>query len=146
MSTYSNQAAIEGEIPQIDLIALTDDDGRGTLNITILNQVITNSSGEIDQACANLYGTQLPFNPVPSSVANMALTIACYRLVRRRQTADEQNKFYEQYKRVRDFLDRVNSGDAHIDDIPFRDFPQVAFTGRSTIYGNRSSNWPASSM
>ena len=135
MSIYTNQAAVNGELPMQDLIGLTDDDQTGQLNVTILNQIIANASGEVDQACANIYGGQLPFNPVPLSVANMALTIACYRLIRRRNTADEQNKFYQEYKRVRDFLDEVNTGDKHLDDVPTRDFPQGALTGRSIIYG-----------
>jgi phage gp36-like protein len=138
MSLYTNQAAVNGEIPTSDLIALLDDDDNpqpGSLNATLLNQVIANSSGEIDQACANIYGQQLPFNPVPLSVANMALTITCYRLFRRRETPDEKNKWFEQYRRVRDFLDEVNTGDKHLDDVPTRDFPQGALTGQSIIYG-----------
>jgi len=137
MSQYCTQAAVNGEIPNADLIALLDDDDNpapGTLNVTLLNQVIANASGEIDQACANIYGQQLPFNPVPLSVANMALTITCYRLFRRRETPDEQNKWFEQYRRVRDFLDEVNTGDKHLDDVPTRDFPQGALTGRPLVY------------
>ena len=149
MSQYTTIQAINGEIQQSDLIQLCDDVGTGQLDTgaqTILNQVIINSSGEIDQACANLYGQQLPFNPVPSSVASMALTITLYRLARRRLVPDEQNKYFASYKIVRDFLNRVNTGDAHIDDVPGRDFSQVAWTGRSTIYGTQFSNVPASSM
>lgn len=134
MSQYTTQAAVEGEIPPMDLIALTDDDGRGALNTTILTQCIANSSGEIDQACANIYGQQIPFNPIPPSVANMALTITCYRLIRRRNTADEQNKFFAEYSRVRDFLDAVNTGDKHLSDVTLRDFPQGAVVGRPVIY------------
>lgn len=117
-----------------DLISLTDDGQTGNLDSVVLNQVIANASGEIDQSCANIYGKQLPFSPVPASVASMALTITCYRLFRRRLCPDEKNNFYEQYKRVRDFLDEVNTGDKHLNDVPWRDFPQVAMTGQPTIY------------
>ena len=137
MSAYTSLAAINGEIQMNDIIMLCDDVGTGLLEgaaTTILNQVIANASGEIDQACANIYGQQLPFSPVPLSVANMALTITCYRLYRRRSVPDEQNKFFAEYSRVRDFLDAVNTGDKHLDDIPARDFPQGALTGRPTIY------------
>ena len=146
MSQYTTIAAINGEIQMLELVQLTDDTNTGELNSTVLNQVITNASGEVDQACSNLYGQQLPFQPVPSSVANIALTIACYRLYRRRQIPDEQNKFWKEYSRVRDFLDDVNTGDKHLDEVPARDFPQVAMTGRSTIYGVASSNFPSTSM
>ncbi len=146
MSLYTNQASIEGEIQDADLIALTDDNNTGQINQTVLIQAIANASGKIDEKCANLYGEQLPFVPVPASVASMALTIVCYRLYRRREVPDEKNKFYEEYKNVLAFLDEVNTGDKHLNDIPGRDFPQVAMTGRSTIYGVRQSNWPATSM
>ena len=149
MSSYTNQAAILGEIQQADLISLTDDLGQGQINTTVLNQIIANASGYIDSKVANLYGEQLPFAPAPaspSSVASMALTIACYRLFRRREVPDEKNKFTEAWEDVREFLDKVNSGDAHLDDIPIRDFPQVVATGRSTIYGGMGSNWPTNSM
>ena len=149
MSAYTTQQAIGGEIQQADLIQLCDDVGTGSLDaaaLAILNQVIANASGEVDQACANLYGRQLPFNPVPSSVASMALTITLYKLYRRRLVPDEQNKYWDSYKIVRDFLNRINTGEAQIDDVVSRDFPPVVFTGRSTIYGNRFSNFPSSSM
>ena len=147
MSAYTSETAILGEIQLKDLIALTDDAPRmGKVNQTVLNQVIQNASGYIDSKCANLYGTQLPFFPVPSSVANMALTIACYRLYRRREVPGEKNKFYDEFQEVKQFLDRVNTGDAHIDDLPTRDFAQVVSNVRPTIYGGATSNWPSNSM
>lgn len=134
MSAYTTQAAINGNIQMADLIALTDDVGTGQLNAGILNQVIANASGIVDWNCANIYGQQLPFNPVPLSVASMALTIACYMLYERRETPMEQNKFAPRYKDVMAFLSKVNTGEMHLDDVPTRDFPQGAISGRPTIY------------
>lgn len=148
-SAYTNQTAILGEIQSADLLALTDDDQKGAINTTVLNQIISNASGYIDSKVANLYGEQLPFTPAPnspSSVASMALTIACYRLYRRREVPDEKNKFYEDWKDVKEFLDEVNTGDKHLDDVPYRDYPQVLQTSRSTIYGGMGSNWPSNTM
>jgi phage gp36-like protein len=149
MSSYCSVTDIQGEIQPSDLIALCDDVGTGQLDanaLTVLNQVISNASGYIDGKVANLYGTQLPFNPVPSSVKSMAITITCYRLFRRRETADEKNKFYQDFKEVKSFLDEVNKGEAHIDDVPFRDVPQIVTTGRNSIYGGMYSNYPSTSM
>jgi phage gp36-like protein len=146
MSAYTNQSSISGQIQAKDLVTLTDDTNTGELNSTILNQVIANASGVVDMYCANLYGTQLPFFPVPSSVANMALTIACYMLYERREVPSEQNKFSARYKSVISFLEKVNTGDMHLNDVPARDFGQVSATGRSTIYGTYTSNSPATSM
>ena len=120
-----------------DLIGLCDDNQTGSLDaaaVAVLNQVIANASGYIDSKVANIYGQQLPFNPVPSSVASMALTITLYRLYRRRLTPDEKNNYYDDFREVQKFLDGVNKGDFHIDDVPSRDFPQGALTSRNTIY------------
>lgn len=146
MSQYTTQAAILGEIQESDLIALTDDGGLGVVDTTVLGKIITNASGFIDSKVANIYGTQLPFDPIPSSVASMALTIACYRLLRRREVPDEKNKFAEDYKDVVDFLNRVNKGEAMIDDVVSRDFAQVVFNARSSTYGTMGSNFPANSL
>ena len=138
MSTYTTQAAILGEIQMKDLVSLTDDSpSTGTLNVDVLNQVIANASGYIDRKIANIYGQQLPFNPVPLSVSSMALTVACYRLYRRRLVPDEKNIFYPDFKDVEMFLNKVNTGELHLDDVPSRDFPQGAMTGQPTIYGNQ---------
>lgn len=149
MSTYTTQAAILGEIQIDDLINQLDDTNNptpGFLNVPLLIQLIANASGKIDEKCSNLYGQQLPFSPVPASVASMALTIVCYRLYRRREVPDEKNKFTEEYNNVMAFLDEVNTGDKHLGDVPVRDFPQVVTAGRSTIYGVAQSNFPANSM
>ena len=138
--------AVLGEISPKDLIALTDDSKTGSIDAGVISQVITNASGYIDSRVANIYGSQLPFNPIPSSVASMALTITCYRLFRRREIPDEKNKFTEAWIETKDFLDRVNKGEAMIDDAVSRDFAQVAFTSRSTTYGGSTSNWPANSL
>jgi phage gp36-like protein len=137
-SIYTTQAAILGEIQMDDLIALTDDSpALGVVNTTVLNQVIANAGGFIDSKIANIYGDQLPFITVPSSVANMALTIACYRLYRRRSVPDEKNNFTEEYNDVVKFLNEVNKGDAHLNDAPARDYPQGALTSQPTVYGNQ---------
>ena len=146
MSAYTTQAAILGEIRQADLVALTDDNKTGVINTTVLNQVIESASGYIDSKVANLYGQQLPFSPIPSSIASMALTIACYRLLRRAEVPDEKNKFYESWDDVKDFLNRVNKGDAMIDDVVSRDFAAVAFTGRNSTFGVAGTNWPSNSL
>ena len=146
MSAYTNKAAILGEIQLSDLIALTDDDRSGVVNETILAQIIENASGYIDSKIANIYGEQLPFSTIPVSVANMALTIACYRLLRRRQIPDEKNNFTDSWLDVKDFLNQVNKGEAMLSDVTLRDFAQVAYTGRNTMFGVRGTNFPASTL
>lgn len=120
-----------------DLIALTDDTNVGVIDTTVLTQAIENASTDIDGLVANIYDT--PFSPVPAAVANYALAIVCYQLVRRRLTKDEDNIFYPQYQQTIEFLQKVNNGEAHIPQTPGRSFPQGATSARDTIYANAAS-------
>lgn len=133
MAQYVTQEQILGEISMPDLIMLTDDDGDGNLDQAILTQAIVNASSDVDAFLSNLYDT--PFNPVPPTISNYALTIVCYNLYRRRLTPDEKNLFYEDYKELIDFLKQVNKGEAHISQVPERSFSQVASTQSKSIYG-----------
>lgn len=142
MSVYCNQSDIEGEIQDADLIQLTDDNGTGSLNSVVLNQVIANASGEIDRYVGNVY--DIPFNPVPPSVESMAIIITCYRLYRRREVPDEKNKYYEDYRGVRDYLKLVQQREAVLDLSASQDFSQVAANTRYTPWGY--GNWVSTSM
>ena len=146
MSAYTTKTAVLGEIREADLIALTDDSRSGAIDETVLAQVIESASGYIDSKIANIYGQQLPFSPIPSSIASMALTVTCYRLLRRAEVPDEKNKFYEAMQDVKEFLDRVNKGEAMIDDVVSRDYAAVAYTGRHTTFGSKGTNWPSNSL
>lgn len=143
-SAYTTQAQILGNIQMPDLISLTDDSNTGNLDNGVLNQVIANASGVVDMYSANIYGSQLPFNPVPLAVANIALVIACYMLYERREVPMEKNKFGPRYVAAVKFLEGVNVGKFHFDDTTNRDYSQVAATGRATIYG--AGNVLANSM
>lgn len=133
MSSYCTQADIEGEIQDSDLIGLTDDSQMGVINTTVLNQVISNASGEIDRMVGNRY--TVPFNPVPPSVNSMAIVITCYRLLRRRETPDEKNKFFADYAAIREFLMQVKKGEEQLDLSVQTAFEQVQFNARPSIYG-----------
>jgi phage gp36-like protein len=141
-SAYCQQADILGEISYADLVTLTDDDTppTGDINTEILNQTIANASGLIDRMVGNIYS--LPFSPIPPSVTSLAVTITCYRLLRRREVPDEKNKFADDYKLAMRMLERVNTGEQHLDLSVNRDFSQVAANVTSTPFGY--GNIPAS--
>lgn len=135
MSAYCTQADIAGEIQASDLITLTDDDTPplGVVSDTVLNQVIANASGLIDQYVGNIY--QVPFNPVPPSVVSLTVIICCYKLYRRRLVPDEKNNFTEDYLRAIKFLVSVNKGESLLDLSVERAFSQVAANVLPTPWG-----------
>ena len=133
MSAYCQMSDILGEIQMADLIALTDDAPvTGQVNVTILNQVIANASGLIDQYIASVY--QLPLASWPAAVTSMAVTIACYRLYRRRQTPDEQNKFFGPYKDAVEFLKTVQEHKGILDLNTPQAYSGGASVGRRGVY------------
>jgi phage gp36-like protein len=144
VSAYCTTADIQGEIQNADLIACTDDDNTGNINQTILNQVISNASGEIDRLVGNVYDT--PFNPAPPSVESMAIIITCYRLYRRRLVPDEKNIFWPDYREVRDFLNKVHSREDVLDLSVTADYSQVQADVRGTIYAAAGGNFLSNSM
>lgn len=139
MSAYCTQSEIEGEIQFNDLVQLTDDSNPplGVVNDTVLKQIIANASGVIDRYVSNQY--DVPFSPVPTAVRSMAITIACYKLYRRRLVPDEKNNFTEDYNRAIDFLEKVNSGNAILDLTTERAFSQVAANTVASPWGSGNS-------
>jgi phage gp36-like protein len=134
MSAYCQLSDVQGLIQANDLIALTDDNQTGQLNQTVLNSVITSSSGVIDRYVSNIY--TVPFaSPYPSAIVNAALIITCYNLYLRRETPTELNKFKKDYEDTISYLRAINKGEMHIDQVPQRSFTQGAYTGRITTYG-----------
>ena len=135
MSAYCTQAQLLGEIQLADLITLTDDaPATGIINQNVLNQVIANASGDIDQYLGAVY--DVPFTVTPVSVSQMAVTLTCYRLFRRREVPDEKNKFYEDKCRVIKQLAKYQSRELTLDLGVAQDFAQVSFDARPTVYGS----------
>lgn len=117
----------------------------GTLNATVLNQIIANASGLIDSRVSNIY--TVPFgSPPPTSIKSAAITITCYRLFRRRLTPDEKNLFYDDYLNTLKFLDKVNSGEANIDLDTTRAVEPGVVLQRPTIYATGNSGSVLNSM
>jgi phage gp36-like protein len=139
MSTYCTQANILAEIQMPDLINLTDDSTppTGAVDDSVLDAVIANASGVIDQYVSNIYA--VPLSPLTSGIISLATVITCYKLYRRRLVPDEKNNFTEDYKRAIKFLESVNSGDKQLDLAIARDFSQVAANTGTTPWGYGNS-------
>ena len=132
-SNYTTQAAILGQIQYSDLIRLTDDNQTGDIDSTVLTAVMEAASAVVDSYIGNIY--DVPLTPITPSVSAIALDITCYMLYRRRLVPDEKNNFADMYYRRIDFLEKVNSGEMRLDLEDERDFSQVAYNARASIYG-----------
>lgn len=106
MSCYTSQTILDGYFSQQNLIWATDDNNTGSLNLTVLNQVMATASGEVDAMLGAVYAT--PFaNPVPPTVVQAATLFACEALVGRRLVQGEPNKFSERATAYRKLLSTI---------------------------------------
>jgi phage gp36-like protein len=141
---YTTQALIEAEIASQDLIALTDDGNTGSINSTVLSNLITNVSTWIDGKIANIY--DVPFATAPTLIQSICLSVVCYRLYRRRLTPDEKNNYFGDYKDAMELLNQINKGEMHLDLSQARNFPQGAVVSRVTTYGGSLTSAPTNSL
>ena len=105
MSQYTNQNAISGYISAQNLIALTDDNGTGSIDLGVLSAVMTSVSATIDGLLSPIY--TVPFSPIPALVAEAATQMACKTLMGRRLVPGEVNPFKTAAESLWSALERI---------------------------------------
>ena len=106
MGNYIAKADILEQIPESDLIELTDDENTGLVVDSIVDGAIVNAEGEVDGYLATRYST--PVTPVPDIVKAFTVDVAVYRLYGRRQGATEDIE--KRYKNAIRFLKDASNG------------------------------------
>lgn len=81
---YIVQDDLLGQLPQAQLVQLTDDIGNGVIDETRVTQAITDAEAEIDGYVATRYAVPIAA-PVPALIKKLAIDITVYNLWRRRQ-------------------------------------------------------------
>lgn len=105
---YCTQTDILGQLPETDLIALTDDTGLGEVDTSTVDQAIADADSTIDAYCQGRY--PLPLEPVPSIIRRLSVDLAIYNLHSRR-AVDEVPKVRESRKAdALRFLEKVAAG------------------------------------
>lgn len=122
MSTYTTQDAISGFISGSNLISLTDDSGTGSIDLTVLNQVISIVSNTVDAMLSATY--QVPFTGTyPTLVGQSATVFACEALYRRRLTPEEKNPFKADADMFREALKKIAQERGGLDSGALAAFP-----------------------
>jgi len=85
------QADVQGRIPAAELIRLTDDAAAGTVNTTVLGQVIADGEGEVMNLIAQAYTVPLALGDANAAAAvkAMLLDVIVFRLLMRRMPVPE---------------------------------------------------------
>ena len=97
---------ISEQIPEEELISLTDDANVGVIDTSITDRAVADADAEIDGYCGRQYS--VPLDPVPGIIRKFSVDICIYNLFSRRQGAPEDRR--TRYKDAIKFLENVAKG------------------------------------
>lgn len=130
---YTTQAEIEAEIPALFLRRALDDDGDGSADDGVLDQVIANAGRAVDAALEGLY--TVPLDPVPAVAREAAFIFTCEAIYnRRRQHNDERNPYTDRANTLRTKLERIGKGELPLT-LDNTDAPAAAWGSRDSVPG-----------
>jgi phage gp36-like protein len=107
---YCTLDDIKNDIPEAELIQLTDDDNAGVVDEAKVTDAIADADSEIDTYLRGRY--PLPLDPAPRILKKLSIGIALYYLFHRRQIANDVIK--ERYENAVKLLDRIAKGQVHL--------------------------------
>jgi phage gp36-like protein len=88
---YCTQSDILEQLPEEELIAVTDDNGLGEVDASAVARAIADGDAEIDTYCGGRY--TVPFTTVPAIIRKLSVDLAIYHLYgRRKGTLPEERK------------------------------------------------------
>lgn len=104
--SYATKANMIARFGEPEVIALTDRDGLGVVDNTVLDGALAEADAEIEPYLASRYS--LPLTSVPKILTGFACDIARYRLCGAGVTETEEVR--NRYKDAVKFLESVSSG------------------------------------
>ena len=104
---YCTQEDIVEQLPLVDLIGLTDDDGIGVVDTSVVDRAIADGETEIDAYCQGRY--TVPFDPVPAVVRRLCVDLAINNLFARRGIDPPEVRKDKLRNAIR-FMEKVASG------------------------------------
>lgn len=99
MGHYIDTADIQARHTDADLVALTDDEGTGSLDATRVAAAIQDAEGEVDAILAQ-GGLAVPMSPIPDRLITLTVAVAWWYLcARRRPIPQSVQDAYDQAKK-----------------------------------------------
>ena len=103
---YCTLSDIKEQIPEDELLQLTDDDALDEIDTSVMDRAIADADAEIDSYCAERHA--VPFDPVPLLVRKYSVIIAIYNLFMRRGDIPDDRE--TNYNNAVKFLQNVAKG------------------------------------
>mgnify|MGYP000002900306 CR=1 FL=1 len=105
---YCSIDDIRKNIPDISLIELTDDNGTGQIENTIVSEAIAYADSTIDGYLRGRYS--LPLNPVPKIIQKISIDIAIYHIYSRRFELEMPEGMQKRYENAVKLLEAIRKG------------------------------------
>jgi phage gp36-like protein len=103
---YSTLDDLKDQVPEDELIQLTDDEELGQVDQAVAAKAIADADAEIDSYCGTRY--DVPFTAVPPIIRKLSVDMAIYNLYARRRRVPDDRK--ERYDGAVRFLRDVSRG------------------------------------
>lgn len=105
---YAAKPDILEQLPEMDLIGLTDDAGVGAVDDSVVDRSIADADAVIDAYCQGRY--PVPLSPVPAIIRSLSVDLAIYNLYSRRLVAEVPEARKDRRKDALRFLEKVAEG------------------------------------
>jgi len=106
--SYCAQADIQEQLPEADLIMLTDDADAGVVDTSVVTRAIADADAKIDAYCQGRY--TVPLSPVPDMIRRVSVDLAIYNLYSRRDSFGMPEIRSERKKDAVSYLKDVAAG------------------------------------
>jgi len=100
-------------IAEDDLIQLTDDQGQGVVDQTVVAEIINESDELINGYARSHY--PVPFSPVPGLIRNISVELSVYALYQRRSHVETPEGVVRGYNKAREDLHRIQRREVLLD-------------------------------
>ncbi|MDA3832600.1 MAG: DUF1320 domain-containing protein [Spirochaetales bacterium] len=105
--SYCDLDDLKEQIPEDELIGLSDDAAAGIVDESVISRAIADADAVVDAYCQGLY--TVPLTPVPAMIRRVSVDIAIYNLYSRRGDSAPDIR-QDRYKEAVRFLEKVAAG------------------------------------
>lgn len=125
MPAYIIMATLVAEVPPQFITQALDDNGDGTADAGLFDQIVANAQAEVDGILGQRY--TVPFqNPVPAIVVDATTKLVAERLYSRRGLDGEKNPWSKKASDVRALLKTIAKGEVPLTPAAAREKPSAS--------------------
>ena len=106
--SYCSTSDIQAAVPSTDLLQITDDDNSGSVDTTVISNMISYVDNIIDGYLRGRYF--LPLTTIPDELKYLAIDFVVYKLYTRRMFTEVPESVNQRYKEIMGMLKDIQKG------------------------------------